>query len=165
MGDFPRRGAGFSAAGIRQGDAGARFALYNGLSTSGTACAAQLDTVISVLRKLIAAVAVAALLGPATAALCASGLPGGCAMPASIHACCDGPRISSCECHDADGPRRESEPAQPFARVKADTTSTAALSDGAAALAIQPARVAWLAASPPPAAMRERLSLLSTLLV
>jgi hypothetical protein len=124
-----------------------------------------LDTVISVPRKLIAAIAVAALLGPATAALCASGLPGVCAMPPSMHACCDGPRISSCECDDVDGSRRESEPAQPFASVKADTTSPAALSDGAAAPAIQPTRVSWLAASPPPAAMRERLSLLSTLLV
>jgi hypothetical protein len=119
--------------------------------------------VISVLRRLLALVAVAALAAPAAAALCASGAAPACAMPASTHACCDGPRISSCECDDVDG-SRESEPAQPFARVNADT-ATAALSGDAAAPAIQPARVAWLTASPPPAAMRERLSLLSTLLV
>lgn len=85
-------------------------------------------------------------------------------MVAAPHACCDGPRLNNCRCDDRDASRRESEPAQPFARVNADGTAVPmALATPPAA--VPASRVAWLDASPPPAATRERLSLLSTLLV
>jgi hypothetical protein len=130
---------------------------------SGAACASGRDTVISVLRKLLAALAVVALLGPTGVALCDHGDSRACET-ATSHACCEGPRLNSCECNESDASGRQSEPAQPFARVTADNTPIAFVFESPAAVASS-SPSAWPDASPPPAATRERLSLLSTLLV
>lgn len=124
----------------------------------------KLVTVISVLRKLLAVTAIVALMAPVGVALCASGIEHDCEA-AAMHACCEGPRLSDCQCDDSDASRRPSEPAQPFPRVKADTTPIAAIFEAPRLDTAPSLRRARLDASPPPAAVSERLSLLSTLLV
>ncbi len=119
---------------------------------------------IAVLRKLFAVLAVVALVGPAGVALCASAVEHQCQAMA-MHACCEGPRLSDCQCDDSDEARRQSEPAQQSTRVKADTTPIAVVFECPALHAAPSARRASLDAAPPPAAISERLSLLSTLLV
>ena len=119
---------------------------------------------ISVLRKLFAVITVAALVGPAGVALCASAVEHEC-QAAAMHACCDGPRLTDCRCGDSDQARRQSEPAQQSARVKADATPIAVMFDGPAPDAAPSAWKVSLDASPPPAPTSERLSLLSILLV
>ncbi len=130
----------------------------------GTARAFELHTVIPVLRRLFAVLAVVALVGPTGVALCASAVEHEC-QAATMHACCDGPRLSDCRCDDSDEARRQSEPAQQSPRVKADTTPVAVVFEGPAPDPARLARNVSLDASPPPGPISERLSLLSTLLV
>lgn len=113
-------------------------------------------------RKLLAVLAVVALFAPTAAGLCALASAHHCT--ASQHACCEGPRVAQCNCSDPNGSGRQSEPAQRSASLKADDTLTAFALDRPRAT--DPSfRAAWLNASPPPGAISERLSLLSTLLI
>lgn len=114
------------------------------------------------LRKLFAALAIGALVGPTAAAACASAPAHHC--EAAMHSCCEGPRLTQCECDRSDGSRDQSEPAQRSASVKADNAALAVVSEPPC-VAGESSRPACYSASPPPVRTRERLSLLSTLLV
>jgi hypothetical protein len=118
--------------------------------------------VVSAVRKLFAVLAVVALFAPAASGLCAVASARHCT--ASQHACCEGPRVVQCDCADPNGSGRQSEPAQRFASVNADNTLTPVALDRPRATALS-SRQPWLDASPPPGAISERLSLLSTLLI
>ena len=119
---------------------------------------------IQSVRKLFAVVAVVALLGPATLALCAAGAVPHCEAAMVSHSCCDGPRLSDCRCDESDASGRQSEPAKRATRLTADNTPTAVVFEYAQPV-VSCSRTVWLEASPPPRAAGERLSLLSTLLV
>ncbi len=118
--------------------------------------------VVQAVRKLSAVLAVVALFAPTAMGLCA--LASAHACTASQHACCEGPRMAQCDCSDPHGSGRQSEPAQRSASLKADNTLTAFALDRPCATALS-SRMGWLDASPPPGAISERLSLLSTLLI
>lgn len=124
-------------------------------------CAVKRVTVYSVLRRLVAVMAIGVLLTPTAAGLCASPSRH---CEAAQHGCCDGPRLAQCDCGDRHGSEDQSEPAHRSATLKAgDTLVALALEiDRPRPAALSP--VAWTDASPP-RAISERLSLLSTLLI
>jgi hypothetical protein len=113
-----------------------------------------------ILRHLFAIFFVGLLLAPTAAELCAAVNAAPC--EAAKHACCEGPRLTDCECDGADAANEQSEPAQRLAGAHADRALVARVVERP-----RDADPRILRSDPTSRAVgtSERLSLLSTLLI
>lgn len=112
-------------------------------------------------RALLSVVAMAALLAPAATSVCTQ--PSARSCQGTEHACCKVPRLTQCDCGNAQS-SVVAEPVQRAKDVSADATFVVLAAD-AVALAPVPPRIEHLHRVAPPPDTGERLSLLATLIV
>ena len=103
----------------------------------------------------------AGLLGPSLATVCAQGAERHC--QASEHACCNGPRLTKCDCRDTHG-AVQAEPAQRATKLTSDGPVIAITADRFVAPGLSHRSFRLHDPAPPPPT-RERLSLLAILVV
>lgn len=115
------------------------------------------------LRRLFAVTAVVGLLAPTTAGLCAQQAARHCTQ--SSHDCCQGPRLSPCNCGAGHSTSIVAEPAQRHAPAGPDFGTLVVLPDSSPAVAEARFRSTLLESSPPHLAGRDRLTLFSILVV
>jgi hypothetical protein len=118
------------------------------------------DTVIRVLRLLTGVLLLAATAAPAGSSWCAAAER--CGTARSEHACCQGARLTDCDCGGSTHPANDD--AEPAQRVPQHTPALAAAGRIVTAVADRPA-VRRLDDPVPPPGSSDRLSLLSILIV